>query len=59
MWAVVLPDGTVGDVTVLQSLDPHFGLDEAAVETASGASPLHCATEFPSRSECKSNFTSP
>ena len=34
MQAVVLPDGTVGDVQIMQSLDPHFGLDEAALETA-------------------------
>lgn len=31
--AVVLPDGTVGDVTVVKSLDQVFGLDERAVET--------------------------
>ena len=30
--AVVLPDGTVGDVTVVKSLDQVFGLDERAVE---------------------------
>jgi len=30
---VVLPDGTVGDVTVVKSLDQVFGLDERAVET--------------------------
>ncbi len=29
--AVVLPNGTVGDVTVLQSLDTTFGLDAQAV----------------------------
>ena len=29
--AVVLPNGTVGDVTVLQSLDTRFGLDDQAV----------------------------
>jgi protein TonB len=29
----VLPDGTVGDVQVLQSLDPKYGLDALAVET--------------------------
>jgi protein TonB len=31
---VVLPDGTVGDVRVLRSLDPVFGLDEEAVKAA-------------------------
>ena len=29
--AVVLPDGTVGEVTVLRSLDTRFGLDDQAV----------------------------
>jgi TonB family protein len=32
--ATVQPDGTVGDVRVLQSLDPRYGLDAAAVATA-------------------------
>lgn len=32
--AVVLPDGTVGDVTVIKSLDPVFGLDNEAVKAA-------------------------
>lgn len=31
---VVLPDGTVGDVRVLRSLDPVFGLDEEAIRAA-------------------------
>lgn len=30
----VQPDGTIGDVRVLQSLDPTYGLDAAAVATA-------------------------
>jgi TonB family protein len=30
--AVVLTDGTVGDVSVLQSLDPDYGLDQQAVD---------------------------
>jgi TonB family protein len=34
--AVVLPDGTVGETQVLQSLDPKFGLDREAVAAASG-----------------------
>ena len=29
---VVLPDGTVGDITVMKSLDSRFGLDQAAVK---------------------------
>ena len=29
--AVVLPDGTVGDVRILRSLDPVFGLDQQAI----------------------------
>jgi TonB family protein len=33
MQAVVLPDGTVSEVAILQSLDPHFGLDSEAMET--------------------------
>jgi protein TonB len=32
--AVVLSDGTVGDVTVLRSLDTMFGLDAQAVTAA-------------------------
>ena len=32
--AVVLPDGTVGDVTVIRSLDRVFGLDEEAIKAA-------------------------
>ena len=35
MQGVVQPDGTVKDVRLLQSLDPHFGLDQEALETAS------------------------
>ena len=31
---VVLPDGTVGDVSVTRSLDPVFGLDQEAVKAA-------------------------
>jgi len=31
---VVLPDGTVGDVTVTKSLDPVFGLDQQAIKAA-------------------------
>jgi TonB family protein len=30
--AVVLTDGSVGDVTVVQSLDPEFGREQHAVE---------------------------
>jgi TonB family protein len=29
---VVLPDGTIGNVDVVQSLDPQHGLDDNAVE---------------------------
>lgn len=32
--AVVLPDGTVGSVEVIKSLDPVFGLDQEAVKAA-------------------------
>ena len=32
--AVVLPDGTVGELTLLESLDPKFGLDDAALAAA-------------------------
>lgn len=31
---IVLPDGTVGDVRVVRSLDPTFGLDQEAVKAA-------------------------
>jgi protein TonB len=31
---VVLPDGTVGDVKVMRSLDPVFGLDQEAIKAA-------------------------
>lgn len=31
---VVMPDGTVGDVQVVKSLDPNFGLDQEAVKAA-------------------------
>ena len=34
LTAVVLPDGTVGDVTVVRSLDTTFGLDAQAVSAA-------------------------
>ena len=32
--AVVLPDGTVGQVDVIRSLDSTFGLDQEAVKAA-------------------------
>jgi TonB family protein len=32
--AVVLPDGTVGDVKIVRSIDRNFGLDEEAVKAA-------------------------
>ena len=32
--AVVLPDGSVGDVTVVRSLDRNFGLDQEAIKAA-------------------------
>ena len=32
--AVVLPDGTVGDVQVVESLDASYGLDRSAVDAA-------------------------
>jgi len=32
--AVVLPDGSVGDVHVIRSLDKKYGLDEEAVKAA-------------------------
>ena len=31
---VVMPDGTVGDIHVIRSLDPVFGLDQKAIEAA-------------------------
>jgi protein TonB len=31
--AVVRPDGSVGDVRITRSLDPHFGLDQEAIRT--------------------------
>ena len=31
---VVLPDGTIGDVKIIQSLDKVYGLDEEAIKTA-------------------------
>ena len=31
---MVLPDGTVGDVEVIRSLDKVFGLDEEAIKAA-------------------------
>ena len=31
---VVLPDGTIGDVRILRSLDATFGLDQEAVRAA-------------------------
>ena len=34
LQCVVLPDGTVGDVQVVRSLDPTFGLDQEAVKAA-------------------------
>jgi periplasmic protein TonB len=33
MEAVVMPDGSVGQVSITRSLDPNFGLDEEAVRT--------------------------
>lgn len=33
--AVVMPDGTVGDISVVKSLDPVFGLDQEAIKAAS------------------------
>ena len=32
--AIVQPDGTIGDVRILRSLDPEFGLDQEAVRAA-------------------------
>ena len=34
LQAVVLPDGTVGAIRILKSLDDRYGLDEQAVEAA-------------------------
>jgi TonB family protein len=34
LQCVVKPDGTVGNVEVIRSLDPHFGLDDEAVKAA-------------------------
>ena len=34
MEVVVLPDGTVGDVTITRSIDRNFGLDDEAVKAA-------------------------
>jgi protein TonB len=31
--AVVMPDGSVGNVQIIRSLDPTFGLDEEAKKT--------------------------
>jgi protein TonB len=31
---IVMPDGTVGQVRVLRSLDPTFGLDQEAIKAA-------------------------
>jgi TonB family protein len=31
---IVMPDGTVGQVTVIKSLDPVFGLDQEAIKAA-------------------------
>ena len=35
MQGVVQTDGTIRDVRIVQSLDPHFGVDESALATAS------------------------
>ena len=34
MEAIVLPDGSIGDVTVVRSLDRIYGLDEEAIKAA-------------------------
>jgi TonB family protein len=34
--AVVLPNGTVGDVRILQSLDAQYGLDQEAIKAVKG-----------------------
>ena len=31
---LLLPDGTVGDVQIIRSLDPVFGLDQEAIKAA-------------------------
>ena len=31
---IIMPDGTVGDVQVVKSLDPTFGLDQEAIKAA-------------------------
>ena len=31
---IVLPDGTVGEITIVKSLDKVFGLDEEAIKAA-------------------------
>ena len=33
MEAVVMPDGSVGDIRVTRSLDQQFGLDKEAIKT--------------------------
>jgi TonB family protein len=33
MNAVVMPDGSVGNVQITRSLDPTFGLDQEAIKT--------------------------
>lgn len=33
MEAVVMPDGSVGDIHIVRSLDPRFGLDQEAIKT--------------------------
>ncbi len=42
--AVVLPDGGVGEIRVVRSLDRIFGLDERAIEAVK-----HPSVAFPSR----------
>jgi protein TonB len=34
--AVVLPNGTIGDIRIARSLDRSYGLDEKAIEAAKG-----------------------
>ena len=34
LQCVVRPDGTVGDVEIVKSLDPVFGLDQEAIKAA-------------------------
>ncbi len=31
---IIMPDGSVGDVQVVKSLDPTFGLDQEAIKAA-------------------------